>query len=163
MADIKLAYGTAADLACTLNAGLASSSGLTVGRESDAFDNTSGLYIDAEVSIRVTSGTTPTAGTLEAWAIPRLKASNWPGGATGANAGLTIVRNQLIVFAKRIAIWDTDTTSNKAYEVGGVSIAGLFGSMPPQFNVFIVHNMVAALNTTAGNHFISVQPVYATG
>ena len=56
----------------------------------------------------------------------------------------------------------TTSTSDEDYYFSGVSIARLFGSVPPKFVVFVTHNTGVNLNGTGANHVIRVQPVYRT-
>jgi hypothetical protein len=53
------------------------------------------------------------------------------------------------------------TTSNLAYEFGPRLLSEIFGGDVPEKVVFFVsHSTTAALNATAGNHFIRIQPIY---
>jgi hypothetical protein len=50
------------------------------------------------------------------------------------------------------------------YEMGKQSLASRFGGICPDKAVlFTVHNTVAALNATAGNHVTTQQSVYIVG
>jgi hypothetical protein len=60
-----------------------------------------------------------------------------------------------------IASMQVDATGT--YPFGAASIASLFGGVVPRkFVVFVTHNTHAtnALDSTAGNHKIRIQPVY---
>jgi hypothetical protein len=57
----------------------------------------------------------------------------------------------------------TDATSNRSYYFGPVSLAAAFGGVvPPKIVLFVGHSTAVALNATAGNHQIRLQPVYQT-
>ena len=57
----------------------------------------------------------------------------------------------------------TDATTDRVYHFGPVSVASAFGGvMPVKFVVFVVHNTAVALNATAGNHQIRIQPYFET-
>jgi hypothetical protein len=57
----------------------------------------------------------------------------------------------------------TSATSNVAYHFGPVSLAAAFGGvLPPKVVLFVTHSTAVALNATAGNHQIRIQPVYQT-
>ena len=134
---------------------LASSSGLTAGRQSTAVDNTSNLYLDALVSGKVTTGTSPTVSTfIEIWAYAAIDdAPTYPDTITGSDGDVTItslnVKNSALALLRTITI---DNTSNRTYYWGPCSIAQAFGQMPRKWGLFVVHNTGVALNSTAGNH-----------
>jgi hypothetical protein len=57
----------------------------------------------------------------------------------------------------------TSATSNVSYHFGPVSLAAAFGGvLPPKVVLFITHSTGVALNSTAGNNQIRLQPVYQT-
>ncbi len=159
--DVKLVYPASGTLTLTA-ASLASSAGLTVGRQSAQFDNSSTLYEDVLVSGRITTGTTPTAGYIELWGIPIMDDTNWPDAFSTADAGRTIVsREQLYSYGALIGAQVNTTTSNQGYWFRPVSMRRIFGgTLPEKFVVWLVHSTVAALNATGGNHAIYTQGVY---
>ena len=165
MADLKLSYGTASDLTITL-ASLANDANLLVGRQSNAIDNTSSLVLDYLVSGKITTGTSPTtAKSIEVWAVGSWDGTNWPDVITGAgDAGKTFTSADIKASSCRfLAAMATDATSNRSYYFGPVSLAAAFGGVvPPKVVVFAVHSTAVALNATAGNHQIRLQPVYQT-
>lgn len=165
MADIKVAYGTASDATITL-ASLASDTNLLAGRQSSAISNTSTLALDYLISGKVTTGTSPTAArSIEVWAVGSWDGTNWPDVITGAgDAGKTFTSSDIKASSCRLlGAMATSATSNVNYFFGPVSVAAAFGGVcPPSFVVFIVHNTGVALNATAGNHQIRLQPVYET-
>ena len=165
MADIKQAYGTAADATITL-ASLASDTNLLAGRQSNAVDNTSTLGLDYLVSGKVTTGTSPTASRqIEVWVVGSWDGTNYPDTITGAgDAGKTITSSDIKnSICRLLAVMATSSTSNQTYAFGPVSVASAFGGVvPPKFVVFAVHNTGVALNSTAGNHQIRLQPTYET-
>jgi hypothetical protein len=164
MPDIKIAYGSAFDLTITL-ASLASDTNLLAGRESAAIDNTTDKMLDYLISGKITTGTSPTAArSIQIWAIASSDGTNWPDVFDGTDSDETIslanVKNSSM--CRLVDELSTTATSDEDYYFAGVSIARLFGSVPPKFVLFVTHNTVAALNATAGNHLIRVQPVYRT-
>lgn len=164
MADIKIAYGTASDATITL-ASLASDTNLLAGRESTAVANTSTLALDYLVSGKVTTGTSPTASRqIEVWVVGSWDGTSWPDVFDGTESAETItstdIKNSI---CRPLAIMATSSTSNVTYHFGPTSVAAAFGGVvPPSFVVFVVHNTAVALNSTAGNHQIRLQPVYET-
>ena len=164
MADIRQAYGTAADATITL-ASLASDTNLLAGRESAEIVNTSTLALDYLVSGKITTGTSPTtARQIEVWAVGSWDGTNWPDVFDGTESAETITSADIKASVCRlVAVMATSSTSNVAYHFGPVSIASAFGGVcPPKFVLFVVHNTVAALNATAGNHQIRLLPCYET-
>lgn len=164
MADIKLAYGTASDATITL-ASLASDTNLLAGRESDAIVNTSTLATDYLISGKVTAGTSPTASrSIEVWAVGSWDGTNWPDVFDGTESAETITSADIkSSICRLLGTMATANTSDRTYHFGPVSVAAAFGGVvPPKFVVFIVHNTGVALNATAGNHQIRIQPVYET-
>lgn len=168
MADTNVAYASSSDLTITL-ASLATSSTLVAGRNSASVVNTTNKYLDYLISSMITNGTTPTANTLiEVWAIPKKNDTEWPDGFTASDAAKTVTsRGQLQNYGALIAQHNIiATTSNLVWESSNVSLCaklGLaFGSAPKEFVIWVVHSTAVNLNSTAGNHKISITPVYLT-
>lgn len=167
MAAGDLKAGWAADAQLTISlASLASSSGLTAGREGTSYDASTTKEPDALVSGKITTGTTPTAGkTIEVWVVvPLNDTPTWPDVFDGTDSAETVTsRNVLFGCGALGAVISVDSTSDRTYPIRPFSVAQLFGGiMPKAFTVFVVHDTVAALNATAGNHEISVQPYQPT-
>ena len=164
MADIKQAYGTAADATITL-ASLASDTNLLAGRESAEIVNTSTLALDYLVSGRITSGTSPTAARqIEVWVVGSWDGTNWPDVFDGTESAETITSSDIKNSVCRLlAVMATSATSNVNYHFGPVSVASAFGGVvPPKFVIFVVHNTGVALSATAGNHQIRILPTFET-
>lgn len=159
--DIKLVYGTAADVTITL-ASLATSSTLLVGRESTAVDNTSTLALDYIVSGKVTTGTSPTtAKRIQIFAVASWDGTTYPDVFDGTDSAETVIQEIKNGVCKLVASLDTVATSDLAYHFAGVSLASVFGgTIPPKFVFFVTHDTAVNLNSTAGNHQIRIQPVY---
>lgn len=151
MATVNVAYGSSTALTLSL-ASLATSSTLLVGRESTAVDNTGTLAIDYLVGGKVTTGTSPTGGVIEIWAVGSYDGTTYVAGATGSDAGLTLTQPEKVQL-RLLAVIDCDTTSNHTYEWGVCSIAAAFGGIvPKKWSLFVVHSSGVNLNSTAGNH-----------
>ena len=164
MADLKLAYGTASDVTITL-ASLASDTSLLTGRESTAVDNTSALVLDYLISGKITTGTTPTASrSIEVWAVGSWDGTNWPDVFDGTESAETITSADIKASICRfVAAMATSATSNVTYHFGPVSLASAFGgTLPPKVVLFVTHSTAVALNVTAGNHQVRLQPVFQT-
>jgi len=156
MTTATINYGTATAL--TLGtASLGDSPTFVLGRESTEIDNTTNKFMDALVEGFVTVGTTPTVDKeirVYAWGSHTALSSAAKDTLDGLDSGETLespgVRDGILV---RIATMRVDaTTSDIAYHFGPVSLAQAFGQMPQYWGLFVTHNTVAALNSTAGNH-----------
>ena len=162
--DIKLRYGTAVDVTITA-ASLASSTTRVAGRESATVDNTTNLHQDYLVSGKFTTGTSPTtAKSIELWCVPSWDGTTWPDVFDGTDSDETITNAEVRTGLLRALVWSvgTNATSDITYHFAGVSIAALFGGVvPPKFVFFLTHDTAVNLNSTAGNHQIRIQPVFA--
>ena len=164
MADILLFYPAAFDATITL-AGLASDTNLLAGAESNAVSNQTNKYLDYFISGKIRTGTSPTtAKSIQVWAVASWDGTNWPDVFDGTASAETITSaNHKIAICRLAAEMATDATNDRDYHFSGVSIRDLFGgTCPPAFVLFVTHNTVAALNSTAGNHQIRIQGVYET-
>jgi hypothetical protein len=156
MAVLKAKYANAAALTITL-ASLATSATRVVGRESTAIDNSTNLYLDALVSGKITTGTTPTAGQIDIWVYAcHDETPTYMDVLDGTDSDETFTdelsRNSAMRLAHVIA---TDTTSNQTYWIAPFSVRELYrGVMPRFWGVFVSHSCVAALHATGGNHEI---------
>lgn len=164
MADVKIAYGSSSALTITL-ASLSSDSSLLAGRESDAVDNTSNKYLDYLLAGKITTGTTPTtAKKIEVWVVGLMEDSTYPDVFDGGDSNESPTSRDILASCARcVAVMATDSTSNRTYYFGPVSVANAFGgALPKKFSVFVVHDTATAINSTGGNHAIHVTPVYNT-
>jgi hypothetical protein len=165
VASIKIEYAASSALTITL-ASLGSSATWVAGRESTAVDNTTNKYLDYLLAGKVTVGTTPTVNTeIRVYVVALMEDATWPDVFDGTDSAETVtsagVRDG---HAKLAAAMPVDsTTSDRVYNFGPVSVAGLFGgACPKKFVVFVTHNSGVNLNSTGGNHAVHVTPVYAT-
>ena len=149
---------------------LATSATLVTGRQSAVIDNSSNQFVDYQIMGQITTGTTPTAGTIALYAFSLLSrtasANVWPqAGATAlvtTDAAATWDAEQL---AGQPLVWSiaNNTTSNRAYAINIKSVAALFGgTLPIGFGFYLAHSSVAALNATAGNHWLHGQGIKFT-
>jgi hypothetical protein len=168
MTTESILYPSTSTVAVTITlASLASgSSGVfTVGRESAAISNTDN---DVDHILRgvITTGTSPTAARyIQVYAfIPRSIASGtatWPDVMTGSDAARSVTSANVMMAALRlVASFAVDSTSSRAYDFSGVSVASLFGgSMPSKYGLFVAHDTGVALHATGGNHVISYERI----
>jgi len=159
--DTKIAYGSSSNLTITL-ASLATDASLLVGRESSAVDNTSNLYVDYLLSGFITTGTSPTASKIiEVHVVGLMDDSTFPSVFDGTDSAETVTAAVKANVCRLAASMDTTSASDVAYYFGPVSVAGLFGGvLPKKFVVFVTHSTAVNLNSTSGNHQITVTPVY---
>lgn len=154
MSDLKIKYANAATITITL-AALATSSTRVVGRESTAIDNSTNLYLDALVSGKITTGTSPTGGFIDIWVYgSHDETPTYPDVLDGTDSGETFAdegsRNSAMKLAHVIA---PDTTNDQVYWIAPFSVAALFGGVMPRFwGLFISHSTGVNLNATGGNH-----------
>lgn len=165
MADTKLAYGSSAALTITL-ASLATSATHLTGRESTAVVNTTNLYLDYLLAGKITlSSTTPTAGQIQVWVYGQQEDTpTYPDGITGIDAGISLTSENVRNSALRLAaVLATGAFASRTHWIHPLSIRNLFGGIvPKRWGVFVTHNTVQNLHTTAGNHALWHTPVYST-
>lgn len=161
---IKSAYSASAALTITL-ASLATSAGLTVGRESTAISNSSSLVLDFFVGGKITTGTTPTVSTyLELWAYGAVNDTPlYPDTVTGSDAGITFTSREILLSSlRRLWAMPVTATSNVAYWIPPISLRETFGFCPRNWGLVVVNNTGVNLNSTSGNHALYYTPMYAT-
>ncbi len=164
MASRKIAYASSVDLTITL-ASLATSSTLVAGQESTAVDNSSNLYLDYLLAGYMTAGTSPSdLKSIEVWVIAMLNDTEWPDVFDGTDSAETVTaRTMLQTYGRLAAAIPTNNTNDRKYPFGPISVADLFGGVcPRKFAVFVTQETAQNLNSTAGNHKVSVTPVYET-
>lgn len=137
-------------------ASLATDTNLLVGRVATAVDNTSNLYNDYSLTLKFTTGTSPTASKQGEWWLSASEDGTiYSGGSGASDAGKTFVaETKALLFL--LGIVATNATSNTAYELVIPSLVALIGAIPRKFNIFFVHNTGVNLNSTGGNHVVSV-------
>jgi hypothetical protein len=149
-------------------ASLASSSTWVAGQESNNLDNSSLLYLDYMISGLITVGTSPAANTqVRIYSFSTVGAADeWPDVFDGVNSAETITSVGVGEgFLKPVKFLNIDaTTSDRGYPFGQVSLAECFGGwLPRLFGFFVTQNTGAALNATAGNHYLVAQPIVTVG
>ncbi len=166
MAQQDIDYGTWTEFVCAIHSGpLASTAGLLAGRASTAVLNTTELAVDYRISGRITTGTSPTAGTvIEVWAYADIDTTVYPDGITGTDANKTLssldFKNQSLKLLARMVV---ESTSDKTYDFFVRSLADLYGGVcPAKFGVFVVHDTVVALNSTDANQKLMYQAIHYT-
>lgn len=172
MANIKEALAGTTSLTITL-ASLAS----YASRQSTAVDNTTNLYLDYQVSGKITMG----AGVATGDVILLLYGSDgtytsYPAGLSdaaitvpgidrlgGLTMGQTIPGTNLIYY-QRINCLGLAASTAVSFAFTGIAnaFALLGGNTPPKWGVVVVNCTGQALDATGGNHVINQTGVYAT-
>ena len=154
MASVKDNFNTGS---FTITLASLASSTTGVGRQSTLVDNSANLYTSAQIDLKITTGTTPTANTLVYVYLIRSD-NNTPiidDGAGASDAGLTVVNAPLLG-----TILVSAATSNAAYY--GVFDTKFLGSIGPKWGIAVVNSTGAALNSTEGNHIKEYLGIYQT-
>jgi hypothetical protein len=169
MSDIKTKYPSTSSVALTISlASLASgSSGVfTAGQESTAVDNTSNLDVDHLLSGVIRAGTSPTSSRyINVYVYANISSSSgtptYPDVLDGTDSAETFTSaNVMNGIVKLAASMISDSTSNRDYFFGPVSVAQLFGGVLPKFwGVFVAHDTAVALNATGGNHVLTYERI----
>lgn len=159
--DIKQKYGASSALSLALGS-LATSSTLVAGIESGTVDNTSTLATDYLLAGFIKTGTSPTASTfIEVWVIAALDDTpTWPDVFDGTTSAETVTSRDILRSCGRLATsMLVDNTTGRVYPFAPVSIKSLFGELPKKFVVFVTHSTAVNLDSTDGNHVLSITPV----
>lgn len=163
-ADIKTAWLADAALTITL-ASLASSSTLLAGRESGSIDLNTDKPLDAFVSGKITTGTSPTdAKVIEVWASSPIEDTpTWGDVLDGTDSDESLTSDGIkFALMRSIVTINTNNTSDRVYPFAQRALSSVFGALPKTFVVWVTHNTGVNLNSTGGNHAIYWQGLYAT-
>lgn len=158
MTSTKEAFGSNnQSITCSL-ASLASASA----RQSTAVDNTSNLYLDALVSLKVKSGASgvSSSGYVAVYAYGTVDGgATYSDGATGTDGAITLTSPPNMRLIGIINVVANATT----YYGGPMSVAAAFGgTLPDHWGIVVSNQSGAALDSTAGNFSVAYQGVYAT-
>lgn len=154
-------YRASSALAISL-ASLASSSGLTAGRASASYSNTTNQDDWVQATLLTRTSGTPTAGVIQVWAFAQRADGLWPEmfapAYTGADAALTANTYDVLQGGGRlIGQVNTDTTA-RSYTIECRELGAAFqGAVPQNVAFLVVHNCGTALDATAGNHALTVK------
>jgi hypothetical protein len=148
MASIKQALNTAGTATITL-ASLANGSG----RASTAVDNSSGLYLSADIRIKITTGGTSATGYASVYLIRSEDGTNFDDAFAGTDGAYTPVNALLL---------GTIVTPATATYVKTFDTAELGLTLPAKWCVGIVNSTGNTLSATAGNHSVTYREKYLT-
>lgn len=154
MATIKPSYGTKTSITVTLaslaNAGF---------RSSAALDNSTNLYLDALVQLKVKTGASGTSasGVVNVYAYASADGgTTYPDGC-GTDTGISTAAELRLIGQVNVAANATTYVSNT------MSVAAAFGGVLPDFWGIAVQNLAgSALDGTEGNFDKFFQPVNLT-
>ena len=161
---MTLSARASVSITITLNA-LPTSSGLTSGQCSTAYDNSTNLdeLLASSGSIEVATSGTLTAGVIEVWVFSEQGDNTWPGLFTvayaGSDASKTIVsRDNLFAGAALVASMPTSATNSVVYTFKQTDLVQLLGGALRKFAFFVTHN--TGQNLASANNAIIVKPNY---
>lgn len=162
MATISLdTYGSWTAITLTA-ASLASDTNLLAGRASTAIDNTTNKYLDVQIAGKIRTGTSPTTNkTIELWAYASFDATpTYPDSITGTDANKTMTSAN-VKYSALVRVWATtiDSTSDRDYFIPPTSLGQLFGQVPSNWGLFLVHDTGVALNATGSNHVLNYRGI----
>lgn len=156
-ADIKQKFGTSNQTITITLASLASTSS----RASTVVDNSTNLFLDAFVFLKLKSnaaGVTATGAALVYAYATADGGTSYTEGATGTDAAITLVSPSNLRLIGVINVVAVATT----YTAGPFSVASAFGgTLPEKWGIVVQNKSGAALDATAGNHAAFYQGVLA--
>ena len=159
MSNIKEALGTSGQtFTCTL-ASLASSA--TAGREATVIDNTTDLFLDVFVMLKVKIGAGTIANDQAVYALVYGTVDNgttYPDTITGSDAAITFNNPVNIALLGTIYTPAQSTT----YKGGPWSVARALGYVPAKWGIAVRNYSGVALDSTEGNHAKLYQGVFNT-
>lgn len=141
MANIKQALNTAGTATITL-ASLANGSG----RATTAIDNSTGLYLSADIRVKVTTSGTSATGYVSVYLIRSEDGTNYDDSFAGSDAAYTPVN--------AILLGTINTPATAAY-VKTFDTAEMGLTLPAKWAIGIVNSSGNALTATAGNHSVT--------
>jgi len=161
MSDIKTAFGANGQtFTCTL-ASLASNA--TAGRQSTVVDNTSNLYVDAYVMLKVKTSASALANDKAVYVYAYATVDNgttYTDTVTGADGAVTLTDPTTLPLLGTVWTPSTSTT----YTGGPWSVCRALGVqfLPAKWGIVVRNYTGQNLDSTEGNHAKLWQGVYAT-
>jgi hypothetical protein len=125
------------------------------GRASAAIDNSTDLAFAADIRLKIKTGASGVLATgyIAVYLIRSEDGTNYDDGFAGSDAAYTPVNAILLGIITANA---NATTYNKVFDTAELGI-----TLPSKFAIGIVNKTGAALDSTAGNHGLSVRRKYA--
>ncbi len=162
MADVKSAYGTTAQaITCTITSLANATGSYGAGRASTVVDNTSNLYLDALVSVRVKTSASALANDKAVYVYAYGTADSttpiYTDGISGTDGGFTATNPPNVRIIGVISAVATSTT----YDGGPFSVSNAFGGvLPAKWGIFVVNFTGQTLDASIGSAWY--QGVYGT-
>lgn len=156
MSDIKTKYGTSNQAITVSIASLANNGA----RQSDVVDNTTLLFLDALVSLKVKSpaSSTDAAGYINVYAYGTVDGTTYSDSASGSDAAFTPTSPPNL---KLIGVANVNVNAT-TYRIGPFSVAGAFGGiLPAKWGIVVENKTGGTLDSTEGNHDKRYQGVLA--
>jgi hypothetical protein len=146
--SIKIQYGTQGQAISISLANLATGSA----RQSAEIDNTSNLFTDALIFLRIKSGASgvSTTGYVNIWAFATANdGTNRSENAGSGDAAITLVSPTNLKFLGLMNMVNVGTF----YTVGPLSVASVFGGiLPAKWGIVVQNQSGGAFDGTEGNH-----------
>jgi hypothetical protein len=156
--DVKAVWAASSNQTVTNLNGLASSATHVAGWESGAIDNTSNLYLDYRVAVKITAESAGlSAGEIRVHLVGPLDDSNWPDVFDGTESAETVTDTEIRDAICRLgAVTATDTTASRVYYLEIPSVRAKFeGLMPKKFVIFITQSTGTTLETSGNQVTVS--------
>lgn len=129
-------------------------------RASTAIDNTTNLFLDALVTVKVkTAGTVAAPFMFDVYAYGTVDGgTTYSDGATGSDAAITLTSPPNV---RKIGTVNTPVTAT-SYVAGPFSVADAFGGkLPDHWGIIIKNNSGATADSTGGNFAVVYQGIQA--
>lgn len=155
-ATIKQAYGSNNQAITITLASLGSASQ----RQSTAIDNTTNLFMDAKVSVKIKTGASGVSATgfVNVFAFGSADGGTTYNGGCGASDAAFSGNKDALIFLGSIPAIANATTYVGLFNL---SRAFGFGGIPASWGIVIDNQSGAALDSTAGNHAVLYQGIQA--
>ena len=149
MATIKQIFNTGASATITL-ASLANGSG----RASTAINNSSNLFISADIRVRIRTNAAGTSSTgyVEVYLIRSEDGTNYDDSFGATDAAYTPVNALLLGTISAVA---NATTYSKVFDTAELGL-----TLPSHWSIGVVNRTGAALDSTGGNHSVTYREKY---
>ena len=157
MADIKAKFGTNGQTVTVSVASLANNSA----RQSTVIDNSTNVFLDALVQLKIKTGasSTATTGYVNVYAFATVDGgTTYTENAGASDAAITLTAPPNAVLIGRINCVANATT----YYSSPLSVAAAFnGVLPEKWGIIVENKTGGTLDSTAGNHAAKYQGVLA--
>ena len=162
--DVTLIYQASANQTVTGLGSLGTSSDFRAGWEGEVIDNSSGVWDDFRVTLKLTAGSSPTGnpGQIRLGFVGMLDDTTWPDVFDGTAGAETVTDTEILnAIVRSGAVSETDTTSGRVYYLEVPSLRAVFhGNLPAKCVPFVAHNMgVSTPALSSGNHQLTVKGV----